>query len=43
MVKYGLYLGCVAPLRYPGIEASSIAVFNELGLTLLDLDGFSGL
>lgn len=38
---YGLFLGCIAPLRYPGIESSTRAVFNELGVEYKDLDGAS--
>ena len=30
-VKYGFFLGCVAPLRYPGIEKSTREVFKHLG------------
>jgi heterodisulfide reductase subunit B len=38
-VKYGFFLGCVAPLRYPGIEKSTREVFKHLGYELVDLDG----
>lgn len=38
-VKYGFFLGCVAPLRYPGIEKATRTVFKELGFELVDLDG----
>ena len=38
---YGLFLGCIAPLKYPGIESSTRAVFNELGIEYTDLEGAS--
>ena len=37
--KYGFFLGCVAPLRYPGIEKATRVVFKELGYELVDLEG----
>ncbi|MDW5564112.1 MAG: CoB--CoM heterodisulfide reductase subunit B [Methanomassiliicoccus sp.] len=37
--KYALFLGCVAPARYPGIESSTRAVCKELGLELVELEG----
>ncbi|OPY31310.1 MAG: CoB--CoM heterodisulfide reductase subunit B [Methanomassiliicoccales archaeon PtaU1.Bin124] len=37
--KYGFFLGCVAPLRYPGIEKATRTVFKELGVELVDLEG----
>ncbi|MFW9972258.1 MAG: CoB--CoM heterodisulfide reductase subunit B [Candidatus Odinarchaeota archaeon] len=39
--KYGLFLGCVIPNRYPMIEASIRSVFDHLGAELLDLPGAS--
>ncbi len=40
-LKYGLFLGCVAPNRYPMIELSIRSVFEHLGVTLVDLPGAS--
>jgi len=37
MRKYALFLGCIAPLRYPGIEKSTREVFKALGVELVDL------
>ena len=37
MAKYAFFLGCVAPLRYPGIEKSTRVVFQKLGVELEDL------
>lgn len=39
--KYGFFLGCIAPLRYPGIEKATRTVCEALGLELVDLDGAS--
>ncbi len=32
MAKYGFFLGCIMPLRYPGIESSTRAVMDALGV-----------
>lgn len=40
-MKYALYLGCITPNRYPGIEAATRAVFSRLGIPLVDLNGAS--
>jgi heterodisulfide reductase subunit B len=40
-LKYGLFLGCVIPNRYPFIEASIRNVFDHLGVELVDLQGAS--
>jgi heterodisulfide reductase subunit B len=39
--RYGLFLGCVIPNRYPMIEASIRSVFDHLGAEILDLPGAS--
>jgi heterodisulfide reductase subunit B len=39
--RYGLFLGCVIPNRYPMIERSIRDVFDELDAKLLDLPGAS--
>jgi len=39
--KYGFFLGCVIPNRYPMIEASIRAVFDHLGAEILELEGAS--
>jgi heterodisulfide reductase subunit B len=37
--KYGFFLGCIAPLRYPGIEKATREVCKALGVDLVDLEG----
>ena len=32
MAKYGFFLGCIMPLRYPGIESSTREVIDALGV-----------
>lgn len=39
--KYGLFLGCVIPNRYPMLEASIRTVMDHLGAKLLDMQGAS--
>ena len=39
--RYGFFLGCVIPNRYPMIEVSIRNVFDHLGAELLDLPGAS--
>nr|WP_230743389.1 CoB--CoM heterodisulfide reductase subunit B [Methanocella sp. CWC-04] len=40
-MKSSLYLGCIAPNRYPGIEAATIKTSKNLGLELVELNGAS--
>jgi len=40
-LKYGIFLGCVAPNRYPMIESSVRSVFENLGPKIIDLPGAS--
>ena len=37
--KYALFLGCVAPYRYPGIEKATRDVFKALNVELVELEG----
>ncbi len=41
LLKYGLFLGCVIPNRYPFIEASIRNIFDHLGTEIIDLPGAS--
>lgn len=41
MSKYAFFLGCVMPMRYPGIESSTREVMKQLGVELKDIDEFS--
>jgi len=38
-MTYGLYLGCIAPMRYPGIERTTRAVMDILGMDYVDMEG----
>ncbi|MFX1275580.1 MAG: CoB--CoM heterodisulfide reductase subunit B [Promethearchaeota archaeon] len=40
-LKYGFFLGCIMPNRYPQIERSIRSVFEELGIELLEMQGAS--
>jgi len=41
MAKYAFFLGCIMPLRYPGIESSTREVMESLGVELVDMQGAS--
>ena len=41
MAKYAFFLGCIAPLRYPGLEKSTRVVAEALGIELVDLQDAS--
>ncbi|MFX1238257.1 MAG: CoB--CoM heterodisulfide reductase subunit B [Promethearchaeota archaeon] len=40
-LKYGFFLGCIMPNRYPQIERSIRTVFEELDIELLEMNGAS--
>jgi len=41
MRDYAYFLGCIAPNRYPGIEAATRKSLSEFGIDLLDVRGAS--
>ena len=41
MKEYNFFLGCIAPNRYPGIEASAVKTSREFGIELCDFKGAS--
>ncbi|MEE9152148.1 MAG: CoB--CoM heterodisulfide reductase subunit B [Thermoplasmata archaeon] len=40
-MTYALFLGCVAPNRYPGIESATREILKVLGVEFAELDGAS--
>jgi heterodisulfide reductase subunit B len=40
-MKYGFFLGCIIPHRYPGIEVATRLVFERFGVKVVDLEGAS--
>ena len=41
MKKQALFLGCVIPLRFPGIEVAARRVLAALGVDYIDLEGYT--
>ena len=41
MVRYGLFLGCLIPFRYPSIELAARKVLEALGADFSDVQGYS--
>ena len=41
MKTYAFFLGCITPLRYPGIEAATKLVMKKFDVDLLDMKGAS--
>ena len=40
-MAYGFFLGCIMPMRYPGIESATRHMFKELGIEFEDVNDFS--
>lgn len=41
MSKLSIFLGCIVPHRYPGIEMASRKVMSKVGVELDELEGAS--
>src|SRR5665647_3167888 len=41
MKEYNFFLGCIAPNRYPGIEASAVKTSRKFDIDLQDFKGAS--
>ena len=41
MKEYNFFLGCIAPNRYPGIEASAVKTSRKFDIELSDFKGAS--
>ena len=41
MNRQAFFLGCVIPLRFPGIEVAARRVFGQLGIQCVDLEGYT--
>ena len=41
MSKYAFFLGCITPLRYPGIEAATRLVMKQFNIELVEMEGAS--
>lgn len=39
--KIGFFLGCIMPMRYPGIESATREIIKSLGVEIVDLQGAS--
>ncbi len=40
-MTYGFFLGCIMPMRYPGIESATRHMFDTIGIEYEDVDSFS--
>jgi len=41
MKRFAFFLGCITPLRYPGIEAATKLVMKQFDIELIDMEGAS--